>query len=231
MLSGTLGLRASSWLAGGGCWGAGCPRAARGRGGAGGSARGAAQPPPRYPAAGSLWARSTAPRIRRGGGQGVGGAAEHRPVVPGGTRVRVCVRLHACPGCACTAVGMHVSVQATQVWQAWAWGTRVCVHTCTRARGCTIPTHQAPHGQDPDTRGGGLAPAHPSQRRVPPQRPGVGVPVPAPAKGVLGRGRTPARPWRGRNPINEAWPSFSAANKANGLALAGGGVRGAGAIC
>lgn len=40
--------------------------------------------------------------------------------------------------------------------------------------------------------------------------------------GLWARGwkKTPARPWRGCNSINEAWPWFSAANKANGPAQA-----------
>lgn len=53
-----------------------------------------------------------------------------------------------------------------------------------------------------------------------------GPPVPAPAK-VQGEGcwwlrgeKSPVCPWCGCNSINEAWPSFSAANKANGPAQA-----------
>lgn len=81
-------------------------------------------------------------------------------------------------------------------------------------------------------------PWSPQQHPIP-SSPSPGVPpsssVPVP-EGVCwwavgGGGHTlPARPWRGCNSINEAWPVLSAANNANGPAQAwlctAGGFRG-----
>lgn len=129
--------------------------------------------------------------------------------------------------CRLRVAASHIRVAGVVVGLRGHSGVRA--HTCVGHTPPPAPPapHQAPHGQDTDTRGGAVPLPTPHQDGCHPGPLAVGSPVPGPAKGQGGvaggwRGgeKTPACPWRGCNSINEAWPSFSAANKANGPAQA-----------